>query len=165
MATDSYLQIESVKGESTDSKHKDWIEIISFSHLITQPASATANSAGGGSIGRVKHEDFTITKYIDLASPKLYELCSSGKHISKVVIELMRASSGQAIKYMAVEMDQVVISKVSTHGGDGSDLPTETVSFNYGVIKWVYTQQKRTDGSSAGNVSGGWSLVENKAAA
>lgn len=165
MASDSYMQIDGLKGESTDSAHKDWIEILSFSHLISQPASATANSAGGGTTGRAKHEDFVITKYMDLSSPKLYEMCSAGKHIKKVSIELMRASGDAPVKYMVIEMDQVVISKVAPGGVTGDDLPVETVSFNYGVIKWTYTQQKRADGSKGGNVTGGWSLVENKTAA
>jgi type VI secretion system secreted protein Hcp len=165
MASDSYLQIDGIKGESTDSAHKDWIEILSWAHAISQPASATANSAGGGTSGRCKHEDFVITKYVDLASPKLYETCCNGKHISKVVIELMRASGGSAVKYMAIEMDQVVISKVAPGGGSSDDLPTETVSFNYGIIKWTYTQQKRADGSKGGNVTGGWDSVANKVAA
>ena len=174
MVHDSFLQIDGVKGESTDSGHKDWIEILSYSHAITQPASATAGSAGGGTIGRCKHDDFVITKYVDLASPKLYELCCSGKHISKVVIELMRASGDSPVKYMAIEMDQVVISKVNpvsaprnanSDGKASEDLPTESISFNYGIIKWTYTQQKRADGSKGGNVTGGWSLVEGKTAA
>jgi type VI secretion system secreted protein Hcp len=162
---DSYLQVDGVKGECLDSAHKDWIEILSYSHTISQPASATANSAGGGTSGRCKHEDFVITKYVDLASPKLYELCCSGKHLSKVVIELMRASGGAPVKYMAIEMDQVVISKASPGAVGSDDLPIESISFNYGIIKWTYTQQKRTDGSKGGNVTGGWSLVENKTAA
>ena len=37
MASDSYLQIDGLKGESTDSAHKDWIEILSHQHTITQP--------------------------------------------------------------------------------------------------------------------------------
>lgn len=164
MASDSYLQIDGIKGESTDSKHKDWIEILSWSHAISQPASATANSTGG-TVGRCKHEDFVITKYIDLASPKLYETCCSGKHVKKVVIELMRASGGSPVKYMAIEMDQVVISKVAPGGGGNDDLPTETISFNYGIIKWTYTQQKRDGGDQGGNVAAGWNSVENKVAA
>ena len=165
MASDIYLQIDGIKGESTDSEHKDWIEIISFSHAVSQPASATADSAGGGTSGRVKHEDFVITKYVDVASPKLYEFCSSGKHISKVVIELMRASGGSPVKYMDIEMDQVVISKVSLGMPRADDFPTETVAFNYGVIKWTYTQQKGADGRKGGNVTGGWDLTANKPAA
>jgi type VI secretion system secreted protein Hcp len=104
MASDYYVQIDGIKGESTDSEHKDWIEISAFSHAITQPTSATVNSAGGATSGRCKHEDFVVTKYVDLASPKLYETCSSGKHISKVTIELMRSSGGSRVKYMAIEM-------------------------------------------------------------
>jgi type VI secretion system secreted protein Hcp len=165
MATDYYLQVDGLKGESLDSEHKDWIEILSYSHAISQPASATANSAGGATGGRCKHEDFVITKYVDLASPKLYEMCSSGKHIAKVVVELMRSSGDSRVKYMAIEMDQVIIAHVAPGASSGGDLPTEMVSFNYGIIKWTYTQQKRTDGSKGGNVTGGWSLVENKTAA
>jgi type VI secretion system secreted protein Hcp len=160
---DIYMQIDGLKGESTDSEHKDWIELLSFNHSISQPASATAASAGGGTTARSQHSDYSITKYIDLASPKLYEICASGKHIKDVTIEMLRASGDKRVKYMVVKMEQVVISHVAPAGG--ADFPTESISFNYGTIKWTYTQQKRTDGSGGGNAAGGWSLVENKVAA
>ena len=161
--SDTYMQIDGLKGESTDSEHKDWIELLSFNHAISQPASATANSAGGGTTGRCQHSDYSITKYVDLASPKLYELASSGKHIKNVTIEMLRASGDKRVKYMVVDMEQVLISHVAPAGG--GEFPSESVSFNYGTIKWTYTQQKRTDGSGGGNKTGGWSLVENKVAA
>jgi type VI secretion system secreted protein Hcp len=160
---DIYLQIDGLKGESTDADHKDWIEIHSYNHSISQPASATANSAGGGTTGRSQHSDYSITKYVDLASPKLYEMCSSGKHIKKVKIEMLRASGDKRVKYMVVDLEEVVISHVAPAGGH--DFPSESVSFNYGTIKWTYTQQKRADGSQGGNAAGGWSLVENKVSA
>jgi len=160
---DMYLQVDGLKGESTDSEHKDWIELLSFNHSISQPASATANSAGGGTIGRCQHSDFSITKYVDLASPKMYELCSSGKHLKNVTIDLMRSSGDSRVKYMEIKMEQVVISHVAPAGG--GDFPSEAVSFNYGTIKWTYTQQKRADGSQGGNAAGGWSLTENKVSA
>ena len=160
---DMFMQVDSLKGESTDSEHKDWIELLSYNHSISQPASATGSSAGGGTVGRCQHSDFSITKFVDLASPKLYELCSSGKHLKDVTINLMRASGDARVKYMEIKMEQVVISHVAPAGG--GDFPSESVSFNYGTIKWTYTQQKRADGSQGGNTAGGWSLVENKTAA
>jgi type VI secretion system secreted protein Hcp len=163
MASDIYLQIDGLKGESTDTDHKDWIEIHSFNHSISQPASATANSAGGATTGRSQHSDYSITKLVDLASPKLYEMCSSGKAIKKIKIEMMRASGDKRVKYMVVDMEEVVISHVAPAGGQ--DFPSESVSFNYGTIKWTYTQQKRADGSQGGNAAGGWSLTENKVSA
>jgi type VI secretion system secreted protein Hcp len=161
--SDIYMQIDGLKGESTDSEHKDWIELLSFNHSISQPASASASTAGGGTTGRSQHSDYSITKYVDLASPKLYEFASSGKHIKNVTIEMLRASGDKRVKYMLVVMEQVVISHVAPAGG--GDFPSESVSFNYGTIKWTYTQQKRTDGTGGGNQAAGWDLTANKVAA
>lgn len=163
MAYDTFVKIDGVPGESTDDKHKDWIEVLSFNHGITQPVSATASSAGGASAERCDHQDFSIVKYLDKASPKLYEFCSTGKHIKDVTIEMCRAG-GDKMKYLEVKMDEVIISHVAPGGSSGGNdgFPTESVSFNYGKIKWTYTQQKRADGSGGGNVTGGWDLTANK---
>jgi type VI secretion system secreted protein Hcp len=162
---DAFLKIDGIPGESTDDKHKDWIEILSYQHSITQPASATKSSAGGASAERCKHEDFMIVKHLDKASPKIYENCSSGKHIKEVLVELCRAG-GDKLKYMEIKMEEVIIAKVAPDGrAEGEDpLATEQVSFDYGKIKWTYTQQKRKDGSGGGNVTGGWDLTANKVA-
>jgi len=160
---DSFCKIDGVPGESLDDKHKDWIEILSFSHGISQPSTSTRSSAGGASSERVDHQDYVIVKHVDKASPKLYELCSTGKHIPTVTIELCRAG-GDKLKYMEVKMEQVIISSVHPGGSAGGNdsFPTESVAFNYGKVKWTYTQQKRADGSGGGNVTGGWDLTANK---
>jgi len=157
---DIYMKVDGLPGECTDSEHKDWIELLSFNHSISQPASATADSAGGGTTARCEHQDYSVTKYLDKASPKLYELCSTGKHIKDITIEMMRASGDKRVKYMEVKLEEVIISHVAPAGG--GDFPVEAVSFNYGKIKWTYSQQKRADGSQAGQTTGGWSLSENK---
>jgi type VI secretion system secreted protein Hcp len=163
---DAFCKVDGIPSESTDDKHKDWIEILSFSHNMNQSASATKSSTGGASSGRCDHSDFVIVKQLDKASPKLYELCSSGKHIKEVLIEFCRAG-GDKVKYMEIKMEEVLISSVSPGGSakGGDDIPSEEVRFNYGKIKWTYTQQKRADGSGGGNVTGGWDLTANKAAA
>ena len=168
MAFDAFLNIDGVPGESTDDKHKGWIEVLSFSHGATQPSSATASSAGGGTTERVSFDDLMVTKHIDKASAKLHELCASGKHIATVTLQLCRAG-GDKLQYMEVKMEQVVISAVQAAGnataasnGGTDNLPTEQVSFDFGKVKWTYTQQKRADGSGGGNVTGGWDLTANK---
>lgn len=165
MAFDAFLKIEGIPGESTDDKHQDWIEILSFAHNMEQPASATASSVGGATAERVNHSTFDITHLIDQASPKLYEACCTGKHIKEVTLELCRAG-GDKVKYMEVKLEQVVISKVTPTGAaNDQGFPSERVSLSYGRIKWVYTRQKREDGAGGGNVSAGWDLTANKAVA
>jgi len=177
MPSDFFMHFDGIKGESTDDKHKEWVEVLSFSHGMSQPISVTKSSAGGAASGRTQHGDFVITKHVDLASPKLYEAISQGKHLGKVKLEACRAGGSQ-VKYFEVTLEQVMVSKVllntngasngsfqteSTH--DPIDLvPVEEIHLNYGKIQWVYTQQKRADGSGGGNVSAGHDLTAGKAA-
>ena len=159
---DMYMQIDGLKGESIDSEHKDWIELLSFNHAIKQPASASPVGGGTGT-GRCQHSDYTITKRVDLASPQLYEMCSNGKHIRSVVLQMTRVVGDKRVRYMEVRLEEVVVSQVAP--ASGGDFPTESVSFNYGAIKWTYTLPKRSDGSGGGNTTGGWSVLQNRIAA
>lgn len=165
MAFDAFVKIDQVPGECTDDKHKDWVEVLSYSHSISQPRTATKSSTGGAASERCDHGEFVIVKQLDKASPKLYEYCSSGKHLKEVLLEVCRAG-GDKLKYFEVKMEEVLISSVAPGGSaKGSDnVPTEEVRFDYGKIKWTYTQQKRADGSGGGNVAGGWDLIANKVA-
>lgn len=170
---DMYLTIDGVKGESTDDKHKDWIEVLSYSHGMSMPVSNTKSSAGGASTGRTQHSDLAITKYIDLASPKLAEAVSKGTHYKTAKLELCRAGGSQ-IPYLTISLGQVLISSVqhtavapsnnsaATSEANTDHLPTESISLNYGTIEWNYTQQKRTDGSGGGSVNTKFDLTAGK---
>jgi len=163
MAFDAFIKIDGIPGESSDDKHKEWIEVLSFKHQIEQPASSTASSVGGATAERVNHGTFNIVHCLDKATPKLLEACCTGKHIKEVTIELCRAG-GDKLKYMEIKLEQVLISSVADNGASTGEagFPSETVALSYGKIKWTYTQQKREDGAAGGNVSAGWDLTANK---
>ena len=163
MGFDGYLQIDGIKGESQEDKHKDWIEILSYNHSVTQPTSSTRSSSGGATTGTSEHGDIFVNKFVDLASPKLLEAVSSGKHFKKAVIEMFRQSGDSKVKYLTVNLEEVLISSVQTAGQkNDSDLHSETVGLNYGKIEWVYTQQKRADGTPGGNTNGKYDLTKQK---
>ncbi len=163
MAFDAFLKIEGVPGESTDDKHKDWIEILSFNYGVTQRASGSASTGGGASAERANFADFTVVKALDKATPKIFEACATGKHIPTVTLELCRAG-GDKVKYMEYKLSNVIISSSRPGGSSqgGETLPLEELSFNYGKIELAYTQQKRADGSGGGQVAAGWNLETNK---
>ena len=163
MAFDAFIKIDGIPGESSDDKHKDWVEILSYSMGITQPTSGSASTSGGATSERAHFLDFSIVKALDKASPKIAQACAGGQHIKEVKVELCRAG-GDKVKYMEYKMSDCIISSFrpggSAHGGE--TLPLEEVAFNYGKIEFTYTQQKRADGSGGGNVAGGWDLEANK---
>jgi type VI secretion system secreted protein Hcp len=163
MAIDVYLQIDGIKGESTDDKHQGWIECKSVNWEVLQPKSATASTGGGHTAERTEHKDIVLTKLADMATPLLLQNCSSGKTIPKARFEFLRANAmGDRIIYFVIELENVLISSVSPHVTQG-DILGETVSLKYSKVKWKYTQQK-VNGGSGGNTSGGWDLATNKIA-
>jgi type VI secretion system secreted protein Hcp len=158
MAFDTFIKIDGIEGESTDDKHAGWIEVATFNAGLSQRTSATASSVGGASAERADFDDFSITKQLDKASPKLALACADGTHINTIIVEICRAGA-EKVKYMEYKMSNCIISSVKTSGG--GDFPTEVVSINYGKMEWAYTVQKRQGGGAAGNVAGGWDLQKN----
>jgi len=159
MATDNFLKIEGIKGESTDDKHKDWIEVMSYDWGVSQNASAAGVSATSSAAGeRANFQDFSITKQMDKSSPLLMKACAKGDPIKEVTLELCRAAGNKSI-YMEYRLEKVIISSVSTGGGGGGEA-TEAVTFNYGKITQTYTPFDR-DGIAQGRVPAGWDLTKN----
>ena len=160
---DSFLKIDGIPGESTDAKHKDWIEVLSYHFSADQRFTSSKSSTGGASSERVDLGPFVIVKGLDKASPKLYEHCCNGKHIKEITMEVCRAG-GDKVKYFEVKLEESIVASVKPGGSSkgAESVPLEEVAFDYGKIKWTYTQQKRADGSGGGNVSGGWDATANK---
>jgi type VI secretion system secreted protein Hcp len=160
---DVFLKVDSVPGECTDDKHKEWIELLSLHHGLSQAGSGSASSGGARSAERCDHDNLSITKTLDKASPKLSLFCCNGTHIKEIKVELCRAT-GEKQKYMAYTLNDVIVSSVRLNGsaqGEGS-LPTEEVSFNYGKIEWTYTETDHKTGKAKGDVKAHWDLVTNK---
>jgi type VI secretion system secreted protein Hcp len=163
MAFDAFLKLDVIPGESTDDKHKDWIEILSFSWGVSQPASGSRSSGGAASAERTNHSDFHVVKALDKASPKLFLSCCKGEHIKEIKFALHRAT-GDKQQYMLYTLSDAIISSVhpggSSHGSE--TLPLEEVSFNYGKIELVYTETDHKTGKPKGDVKGFWDLTGNK---
>ncbi|CAH0306267.1 hypothetical protein SRABI118_04591 [Massilia sp. Bi118] len=163
MAIDVYLQIDGIKGESHDDKHKDWIECGTVNWGILQPRSATASTGGGHTAERVEIQEITFSKMADLSSPILMQTCAMGKTIPKAKFEFMRADGdGMPIKYFEIELENVLIGAIAP-GIEAGSILGEHVSLKFSKVKWKYTQQK-IGGGAGGSTVGGWDLAANKVA-
>src|SRR5712692_7947485 len=89
MAVDMFLKLDDLKGESIDAKHKDAIDILSWSWGMSQ--SGTTHSGGGGGAGKVSVSDISITKHVDRATPSLMLSCCNGKHFKQAVLTVRKA--------------------------------------------------------------------------
>ena len=142
MASDIFAKIGDIKGESLDDKHKDEIEVLSFSWGVTNTGSA--GTGGGGGAGRATFQDLTIVHTIDKASPLLMKAWATGEHLKEATITHRKAGKGQQ-EYLVVKLNDVLITGV-VHGGTSGAAASETVSLVFGKVDFEYKPQK-ADGS------------------
>ena len=161
MAIDVYLQIDGIKGESADDKHKDWIEVSNVAWSVNQPRASTVSTAGGLTAGRADLSDLSVRKLADLSSPVLQQHCAMGKTIPKARFEFMRADGdGKPICYYTVELENVMVSGVNPTSADGGIIK-EHVFLAYSKMKWKYSKQS-IRGGAEGSSTGGWDCAANK---
>jgi type VI secretion system secreted protein Hcp len=158
-AVDYFLKLEGIEGESHDSKHKNEIELLSWSFGATQ--SGTMHTAGGGGAGKVAMQDLTVSKLVDKASPKLLLACANGEHITKATLVARKAGKEQQ-EYYKITLTDVLVSGYNTSGHSQSGLPLDQISLNFGKIECEYKEQK-IDGSLGGVIKTGYDLKQNKA--
>jgi type VI secretion system secreted protein Hcp len=141
MAADIFAKLGDIKGESIDDKHKDEIEVLSFSWGVTNAGSA---ATGGAGAGKATFRDLSIVHNIDKASPKLLQACATGVHLKEATITHRKAGRSQQ-EFLVVKMNDIIVTSV-THGGAGDQTPSETVSLAFAKVNLEYRPQK-ADGS------------------
>ena len=135
---DMFLKLTNIKGESLDAKHKDAIEVLSWSFGASQTGSA--HSGGGSGTGKVQIQDLTITHYVDASSTDLLKYLTSGKHIDDGMLTVRKAG-GTHLEYFKFKMEQVFVTHISNGGGAGQDRVTENVTLNFRKFTQTYTPQ------------------------
>lgn len=157
---DAYLQIEGIKGESTDSRHANWIEVSKVIGSVHQPRASTVSTAGGLTSSRASLSNIILEKLADLSSPVLRQHCAMGKTLGKAVIEFMRADGdGKPICYERWTLANVMISTVTYDSGAGGTMK-ETVHLAYSKINWEHVKQS-IRGGTEGSTLGGWDCAKN----
>jgi type VI secretion system secreted protein Hcp len=156
MAVDMFIKIDDIKGESTDEKHKDLIEVVSFSWGMSQTGSSSVGTGSG--TGKVDVQNLSFTKFIDTASPALVKMCCKGKHFNLATLYIRKAGD-KPVEYLRIELYNGLIAQVSVGGSGGDDRFTENVSLNFASFKYYYTPQVK--GAAGAEIPAAWNIAKN----
>lgn len=157
MAVDYYLKLDGIQGESKDEKHKNEIQILSWSWGASQVSSVSGT--GGSGAGKADLSDFTIMTNFDKATPKFFKSITQGAHI-KTGTMFATKSGANGKPYLKVDFKELFVSNLQISAS--SEIPTVSVSFTYNDIKIDYsTQDEKGVLTSTGAIA--YNLKENKA--
>jgi type VI secretion system secreted protein Hcp len=146
VASDLFAKIGDIKGESLDSKHRDEIEVLSWSWGVSQ--SGSISHGGGGGAGKASFHDFNFTHHIDKASPVLMKACATGEHIKDATITVRKAGTGQQ-EFLIIKMTDILISSVAESAAS-EGATAESVSLQCAAVDLEYKPQKPNGALDAG---------------
>jgi type VI secretion system secreted protein Hcp len=157
MAADYFLQITGIAGESTDAKHKGWIDVLAWNWGEANEGSLV--HGGGGAAGKVQMQDFQFTTELSKASPALFLACATGQHMKEAKLAGVKAGAMQQ-EFLTWTFSDVLVSGYQT-AGSGGDMVLDSVSLTFSKVKVEYRAQK-ADGSLDTAVSAGFDVAASK---
>ena len=159
-ASDIFLKIDKIQGESQDSKHKNEIEVLSWSW---GQSTGTAQVGRGNKLPATCIQDLHFTKFIDSSSPALIMNSVLGEVAQSAVLTVRKPSGDQkqSQEFLKLTMKNVTVVSFQTGGADGAVIPLEQVTLNFESIQGEYRKQ-RADGTLDAPIM--WDIAGGKAA-
>jgi type VI secretion system secreted protein Hcp len=148
----AFMKLGDIKGEATDSDHKDWILIESMSspvyRSIPEGAKDQQRTKGDTTLG-----DIVVVRQLDKSSTKLQEACANGTFFKEVQIDFCTTVKNKQEPYLTYKLKNVIVSSYSFHGNSSaSPLPSEQITMGYTEVEWTYVVVDPETGDKKGNV-------------
>lgn len=158
---ETFLRLGDIKGESTDQKHKDQIEILSFTQSWTNSVEFGGGSGGAG-VGKVQCGAITMMKNIDKSSPLLLKGIATGQHFKDAVITFQSSDTRlQSPEYYTITMTTVFLTELSQTDSADPNRIFEKLVLNAGTFEFKYTPTD-VKGKVGTPVSFKWDCMSNK---
>ena len=136
--TDTFLNMGTIKGSSTDFRHKDWIEVIS----LTQTLEISQNSPGAAKVVKQAACSLEVVKHLDIAGPLLWGAAVTGQVFREVQIDVSSQGESPRVFYQ-IKLRNAIITGISTVGNGGY---AERLSMSAQSVELTF-RPERPDGS------------------
>lgn len=136
MAVDYFLKLDGIQGESQDDKHKNEIQVLSWSWGASNLSSVAGT--GGSGAGKVDMSDVSMMLNFDKSTPKFFKSISAGSHIATGTLSAIKAGS-DGKPYLKVDFKEIFVTSLQMSAS--SEVPAVSLSFTYDEIKIDYSAQ------------------------
>jgi type VI secretion system secreted protein Hcp len=140
------LQLAGVIGESSDVKHKDFIDLLSWSWSMLSPTDRST----GHAFAKMKIDHFKIIKRADRSSPVLIQYLYQNVIVKTGKVIVRKAGGPDALTYYEIEFKNLRVTSFSTQTENEEVL--ETVTFAFESATFRYIPQSSTGAKGGGTV-------------
>lgn len=150
----AFMKLGDIKGEATDTDHKDWIIIETMQAPISRTIPPSAKDQQRTK-GETRLADVSVTRQVDKSSTKLQEACANGTFFKDVEVHMCTTVKNKQEPYMKYKLYDVIVSGYSSmFFASGQPLPKENLSMSYTKVEWTYVTVDPKTGDKKGEVPG-----------
>ena len=158
----AFMKLGDIKGEATDTDHKEWILLDSMSspmfRSVPSGAKDQQRTKGETTLG-----DIAVSRQLDKSSTKLQEACANGTFFKEVEIHFCTTVKNKQEPYLTYKLSDVIVSSYSFHGNSsGSPLPSEQITLGYTKAEWTYIVIDPKTGDKKGQVPAKYNPAEGR---
>ncbi len=136
MAVDYFLKLDGIQGESVDDKHKNEIQILSWSWSASNVSSVSGS--GGSGAGKVDLSDISMMLNFDKSTPKFFKSICLGSHVPSGTLTAIKAGSGGK-PYLKVDFKELFVTGLQMSAA--GEVPAVSLTMSYNEIKIDYSAQ------------------------
>jgi type VI secretion system secreted protein Hcp len=152
MATDIFLKLGSISGDSLDEKHKGEIEVYSFSWGESADVLPPAGS------GRASAGALQLSTLAGSASVPIFLACARADLIAGATLTVRRAGGSQ-MEYLHIALGPLHVANYQVSSAHGQDAASESFALVAGRFTITYTPQ-HPDGSPGSPITGSFDFVK-----
>lgn len=139
MASDMFMKVSGVDGESKQTKFENWIELSSFS--MSSAASGSTSIGTGAGVGKVSIHGVNGTTVAGKHTPTIAKKYFNGEHFEEVkVVFIKQTGDDSGDKYYELIMKHVFFTSIQNGKGEGS-LGSESFSLTAESYEQEYWAQ------------------------
>jgi type VI secretion system secreted protein Hcp len=129
-----YLEYDggAVKGDVTEEKHTNWVELSSFQWGVGRGISSPTGGSADRESSAPSVSEIVVTKASDIATIKLLNEALQGEG-KDVKIDFCKTDKGNLEAYLQYTLTNTMISGYSL--SSGGDRPTESLSLNFTKVE------------------------------
>jgi len=146
-----FLEVDGVEGESTAMGYEGWVDVTDFFSSVSRTRGFGRRRAAP------VWEDLIVAKELDRSSVKLAEAITKGNLFDEVVLVYNKAERGGDWLSYEYRLKEALVTSYHIDGAAGEQSPSESVSFSFNRIDWIYTKFG-PDGLKEGKVEAWWDL-------
>ena len=133
-----YMKYGSIDGAITTQGYSKWVELDSFSLGVSRHIGTAARTEAAREASEPSLTEITVTKTMDVASPKLFIEGVASDLKNKVEIKFTTTKVKTVTDFLSYELTDVGLAHYGVSAG-AEGIPVETLVLNYTKIQMKFT--------------------------